>query len=93
MKATVLVWCALCMLVMGFQCPPDNGVTVPIDHEAIGILVAEVEGGIEVTNTSTIAVIVFVRSPEGEQQFELDIGDSVTVTGITEPIEVTVVGE
>ena len=31
-------------------------------------------------------VIVFVRSPEAEQEFELATGESVTVTGITEPI-------
>lgn len=36
-------------------------------------------------------MIVSVRSPEGEQQFELDIGESVTVTGITPPIEVRAV--
>ena len=52
----------------------------------------EVEGGIEITNTGDIPVIVFVRSPEGEQRFELDVGESVTVTGITKPIEVVAVG-
>ncbi len=88
MKATVLVCCVLCVLVMGFQCPLGDGVSITIDDEALGVSVVEVEGGIEVTNTSMIAVIVFVKSPEGEQQFELDVGESVTVTGITKPIEV-----
>ena len=88
MKTALLVLCVLCMSVMGFQCPPGDGVSITIDDEAIGIVVVEVDGGIEITNTGEIAVIVFVRSPEGEQQFELDVGESVTVTGITEPIEV-----
>ena len=35
--------------------------------------------------------IVFVRSPDGEQEFELAAGESVTVTGITEPIKVSAV--
>ena len=35
-----------------------------------------------------VAFIVYVRSPEGEQMFELDAGESITVTGITAPIEV-----
>ena len=89
MKAAALVvLCVLCVLVMGAQCPPGGGVTVTIDDEAIGLSVVEVEGGIEITNTGEISVIAFVRSPEGEQQFDLDIGKSVTVTGITPPIEV-----
>ena len=91
MKTALLVLCVLCALVMGFQCPPSDGVSITIDDEAIGIVVVEVEGGIEITNTSEVAIIVFVTSPEGEQQFKLDVGESVTVTGVTKPIEVWVV--
>ena len=76
------------MLVMGFQCPPADGVSITIDDEAIRIRVVEVDGGIEITSTSESAVIVYVRSPEGEQQFELAMGESVPVTGITAPVQV-----
>jgi len=38
--------------------------------------------------SSGLACIVFVRSSEGEKESELPAGESVTVTGITEPIEV-----
>ena len=38
-----------------------------------------------------IDCIVFVRSPEGEQRFELAVGESVTVT--TEPIRVAAVSQ
>ena len=88
MKTALVVLCLLCMSVMGFQCPPSDGVSITITDEAIVISVVEVEGGIEITNTSEVAIIVLVTSPEGEQQFELDVGESVTVTGINPPIEV-----
>ena len=31
---------------------------------------------------------MIVRSPRGEQGFELDVGESVTIAGIDSPIEV-----
>ena len=92
MKAAALALCIIGVGLMGFQCPPGDGVSVTIDDEAIGISVVEAEGGIEITNTGDIPVIVFVKSPEGEQQFELEVGESVVVTGITKPIEVLAVG-
>ena len=52
----------------------------------------EVDDGILIGNLSTVACIVFVMSLEGEQRFELNVGESVTVTGITGPIEVGAVG-
>ncbi len=88
MKTAVVALFVLCVLVMGFQCPPGEGVLVTIDDEAIGLSVVEVENGLEITNTGEIAVIVSVRSLEGEQQFELDVGEVVKVAGITPPIEV-----
>ena len=36
--------------------------------------------------------VVFVRSPEGEQRFDLGVGEIVMVTGIAKPIEVVAVG-
>lgn len=44
-----------------------------------------------IENLSGVSCIAFVRSPEGEQQFELGVGESITVTGITKPIEVAAV--
>jgi len=38
-----------------------------------------------------VACLVFVSSPEGEQQFELAVNESVTVTNISQPIEVSAV--
>ena len=50
--------------------------------------VTEVDNGVIVKNTGSCPCRIGVTSPEGEQQFELNVGESVTVTGITEPIEV-----
>ena len=79
MKTALVVLCLLCMSVMGFQCPPSDGVSITITDEAIVISVVEVDGSIEITNTGEIAVVVFARSPEGEQQFEMDAGENVMV--------------
>ena len=43
-------------------------------------------GGVEeilIENLSGVDCIVYVTSPEGEQESELPAGESVTVTGIT----------
>jgi len=55
------------------------------------ISVTEVDNGVMIENVGNIACLVFVSSPEGEQQFELAVGESVTVSDITKPIEVSAV--
>jgi hypothetical protein len=42
-------------------------------------------------NVSNVDCLVFFSSSEGEQRFELAIGDSVTVTDISQPIDVSAV--
>ena len=37
--------------------------------------------------------IVFVNSPEGQQQFELAVGQNITVIDISQPIEVAAVSQ
>ena len=49
------------------------------------------DNGVIIENVGNVACLVFVSSPEGEQQFELAVGESTTVTGITEPIGVSAV--
>ncbi len=47
------------------------------------------EAGLNATaHNSGDGCIIFARSPEGEQLFELEAGEVITVTGITAPIEV-----
>ena len=84
--------CLALVALLGSACVPEAGPRISISEDSLEISVTEVEGGILIENLSGIACIVFVRSPEGEQQFELAGGESVTVTGITGPIEVGAVG-
>ena len=44
-----------------------------------------------IENVGDVVCLVFVNSPEGEQQFELPVGKNITVTDISQPIEVSAV--
>jgi hypothetical protein len=57
----------------------------------LGISVTELDNGVFIENVSNVDCLVFVNSPEGEQQFELGVGRNTTVTGISPPIEVAAV--
>lgn len=51
----------------------------------------EIDNGVVIQNVGSVACLVFVNSPEGEQQFELAVGQNVTVTDISQPTEVSAV--
>ncbi len=51
----------------------------------------EVEAAILIENLSGVACVVFVSSAEGQQEFQIAAGESVTVTGITGSIRVSAV--
>ena len=72
----------LVLALLGLSCAP--GTTLEIS-------VTEVDNGVMITNMGSVACIVFVNSPEGEQRFELAVGESVTVTDISQPTEVSAV--
>jgi len=55
------------------------------------ISIAEIDNGVMIENVGNVDCTVFVTSPEGEQQFELAIGQNVTVTDISQPMEVSAV--
>jgi len=55
----------------------------------LDISVTELDNGVMVENVGSVACLVSVNSPEGEQQFELAVGQNPTVTGISQPIEVS----
>lgn len=52
------------------------------------ISVTEADNGVIIKNIG-VACLVFVNSHEGEQRFELAVAKSVTVTDISQPIEVS----
>ena len=83
MKATFfLICCILALALVGLSCAPEA---------TLEISVTEVDNGVMIQNIGNIACLAFVSSPEGEQQFELAVGESVTVTNISQPIKVSVV--
>jgi hypothetical protein len=58
---------------------------------SLEVSVTEVDNGVIIQNVGNVACIIFVSSPEGEQQFELAIGKNVTVIGISQPVDVSAV--
>lgn len=90
MKAELLASLVLVAL-LSLSCPPQAGLRISVSEDSLHVSVTGVDGGILIENLSGVACIVFVSSAEGEQEFELAPGESVTVTGITEPIRVSAV--
>ena len=82
MRATFLICCILALVLLGLSCAPEA---------TLRVSVTEVDKGVMIQNVSNVACLVFVSSPESEQQFELAVGESRTVTDITKPIEVAAV--
>ena len=85
MKARVVAFYVVAALFT-LSCPPGLRRRLRVTEDSLEISVTEIE------NLGGVACIVFVRSPEDEQEFELGAGESVTVTGITGPIGVGAVG-
>ena len=82
MRAIFLICCILALILLGLLYAPEA---------TLEISVTEVDNGVIIQNVGNVACLVFVCSPDGEQQFELAVGESVTVTDIAKPIEVAAV--
>ena len=82
MKVTFLLCCILVLVLVGLSCAPDA---------TLAVSVTEIDDGVIIENTGTVDCIAIVTSPEGEQRFELNISENVTVTDISQPIEVSAV--
>ena len=82
MKATFLIYYILALALLGLSCIPEA---------TLEISVTEIDDGVIIENVGNVDCLVFVNSPEGEQQFELAVGESVTATDIAKPIEVSAV--
>ena len=88
---TGIALCLALVALLGLMCAPEAEPTITVIEGSLSVLVTEVDGGIEIENLSGVECTVCLRSPEGEQQFDLDVGESITVTDITAPIEVKAV--
>ena len=56
---------------------------------SFGFSVSDMDGGVVIQNTGSIPCLVFVSLPERVQQFQLAVGENVTVTGVAQPIDVS----
>lgn len=83
MKGLLLICCIAILALVGLSCTPET---------TLEVAVTEVDDGVVIENVGGVDSIVFVKSPDGEQQFELAIGERVRVTGISKDAEVSAVG-
>jgi len=70
------------LTLVGLSCAPDG---------TLEVSVTELDNGVIIENVGDVDCLVFVTSPEGEQQFELAVGQNRTVTGVSQPVEVSAV--
>ena len=82
MKRLLLICCIAILALIGLSCTPEA---------RLGVSVDEIDNGVVAENVGNVDCIVFVSSPDSEQQFELATGESVTVTDLSQPIEVSAV--
>ena len=91
MKATFLICCILVVALSGLTCTPEDSLSISITEDAQSVSAMLVDNGVRIENVGDVDCIVVVTSPEGEQRFELTVEGSVTVTGISQPVEVSAV--
>ena len=82
-KRLFLICCIAILAIIGLSCTPEATLEISVN---------EIDNGVVIANVGNVDCIVFVKSPEGEQQFELATGECVMVTDISQPIEVSAVG-
>ena len=70
------------LVLTGLSCAPQT---------ALEISITELDNGVMVENIGSVDCLVFVNWPEGEQQFELAVGQNARVTDISQPKEVSAV--
>ena len=91
MKATFLICCILVVALSGLTCTPEDSLSISVTEGALSVSATLIENGVMIENLSSVDCLVLVSSPEGEQWFELAVGESITVIGIAKPIEVAAV--
>ena len=91
MKAMSLICGILALALVGLSCASGVGPEVVVGDDAISVNATLVEDVVVIENVGDVDCIVTVTSPEGEQHFELGIGENVTVANISMPIEISAV--
>lgn len=81
-KRSFLVCCIVALVLVALSCTPAA---------TLQVSVSETDNGVAIENVGSVGCIVFVKSPDGEQQFELATGETLTVTDISLPVQVSAV--
>jgi hypothetical protein len=82
MKRLFLICCVAVLASVALSCAPEA---------RLEISVHEVDNGVIVENVGSVDCIVFVNSPDSQQEFELEVGESQLIRDIVKPIEVLAV--
>jgi len=77
-----MVCCIIALALIALSCTPAA---------TLELSVSETDNAVTIENVGSVGCIVFVKSPDGEQQFELATGEIVTVTDISQPIQISAV--
>jgi hypothetical protein len=87
MRIAILICCILVLalsVLTGLSYTPGT---------SFGVSVSDIDNGVIIQNVGNVACLVFVSSPEGVQQLEMAVGRNVTVTGISQPVDVSATSE
>jgi len=56
---------------------------------SFGFSISDIDDGVVIQNAGDISCFVFVNLREGVQQFQLAVGENVTVAGVAQPVDVS----
>ena len=82
MKTTFLTCCIVALTLISLSCTPGATLEISVD---------EADNGVVIENVGNVDCMVFVKSADGEQEFQLATNETVTVTDISQLIEVSAV--
>jgi len=90
-KTTFLICCILALALLGSSCAPEAALEVSVSDDTISLTATLVESGVIIENAGDVTCLVFVSWAKGEHRFELPVGERITVTDTSQPIEVSAV--
>jgi hypothetical protein len=83
MRIAILICCILALVflvLIGVSYVPEI---------SFGVSVGDVDSGVIIENVGNVPCLVFVNLPKGVRQFQLAVGENVTVTGVAQPVDVS----
>jgi len=83
MRIAILTCCVLALALLAL-----TGLSY-MPGMSLGVTVNDIDSGVMIQNAGNTPCLVFISSPEGVQQFQLAVGENVTVTGVAQPVDVS----